>query len=233
MASQKALVVGAAGGMGSAISNSLAARGYDLALMGRNENKLNELVEACSATSTNCFSVVCDIAKTENIESEVARLIDRLGGLNVLINCAGAHGNYAAHNVDPEVADEVVDTNIKAHYHLVRHCVPEINKQSGGAVIKIGSVRACYPGSTAYLITTLGLDGFSEGLFEDVREFGTKVCTIKPGYVNTPLVESDNVNPDLMIQPEDIAHTVQYVLSMSDTACPNEITILPQKSPYT
>ena len=71
MASQKALVVGAAGGMGSAISNSLAARGYDLALMGRNENKLNELVEACSATSTNCFSVVCDMPrpKTLNLRS--------------------------------------------------------------------------------------------------------------------------------------------------------------------
>ena len=83
MASQKALIVGAAGGMGSAISNSLAAQGYDLALMGRNKKKLDKLVEACSVTSTNCFSVVCDIAKIENIKPEVARLIDRLGGFEL------------------------------------------------------------------------------------------------------------------------------------------------------
>ncbi len=65
-----------------------------------------------------------------------------------------------------------------------------------------------------------------------MREFGTRVCTIRPGWVNTPLVKSPNVAKDLMIQPEDIAQTVLFVLSMAQTACPTEITILPQRSPY-
>ena len=84
-----------------------------------------------------------------------------------------------------------------------------------------------------YLAANRGGDGLCEALFEDVREFGTKVCTIKPGWVNTPLVEDvADVDPALMIQPEDIAQTVLYVLSMPETACPTEITILPQRSPY-
>jgi len=65
-----------------------------------------------------------------------------------------------------------------------------------------------------------------------VREFGTKVCTIRPGWVNTPLVTADGIDPALMIQPEDIAQTVLFVLSLPETACPTEITILPQRSPY-
>ena len=74
--------------------------------------------------------------------------------------------------------------------------------------------------------------GYAEVLFEDVREFGTKVCTIRPGYVNTALVRSDDLDSELMIQPEDIAQAEQFVLSMAGTASPTEITILPQRSPY-
>jgi NADP-dependent 3-hydroxy acid dehydrogenase YdfG len=70
-------------------------------------------------------------------------------------------------------------------------------------------------------------------LFEDVREFGTKVCTIRPGYVNTPMVRSGGVDRDRMIQPDDIARTVLFVLTMPETACPTEITIRPQRTPYT
>jgi 3-oxoacyl-[acyl-carrier protein] reductase len=76
------------------------------------------------------------------------------------------------------------------------------------------------------------LEGLAEAMFEDVREFGTKVCTIKPGWVNTPLVVSEEIDPVLMIQPEDIAQTVLFVLSLPETACPTEIKILPQRSPY-
>ena len=107
-----------------------------------------------------------------------------------------------------------------------------VNKQSGGAVVKIGSVNHSYSGVNTYQAANLGIDAYSEALFEDVREFGTRVCTIKPGYVNTALVSADNLNPELMIQPEDIAKTVLFVLTMPITACPTEITILPQRSPY-
>ena len=76
------------------------------------------------------------------------------------------------------------------------------------------------------------LAGYAEALFEDVRESGTKVCTIRPGFVNTSLAASDRLDPALMIQPDDIARTVLFVLTMPETACPTEITIRPQRSPY-
>jgi len=74
--------------------------------------------------------------------------------------------------------------------------------------------------------------GFCEALFEDVREFGTKVCVIRPGFVDTPMARSDRLDRARMIDPADIARTVVFVLTMPDTACPTEITIRPQRSPY-
>ena len=66
-----------------------------------------------------------------------------------------------------------------------------------------------------------------------MREYGTRVCNIKPGWVNTPLVTETNIDKGLMIQPEDIARAVLFVLAMPVTSCVTDMTILPQRSPYT
>jgi NADP-dependent 3-hydroxy acid dehydrogenase YdfG len=232
MSGHRAIIVGATGGIGTAVAISLAREGISSALIGRNPEKLENITGTCIEAGGSAFPVTCNIAQTATIEAAVNEAIDKLGGLNYLINCAGASIHGKLHEADLDDCDAIIDTNLKAHYYFARHCLAEINRQSGGAIIKIGSVNAPYSGASAYPASNQGLKGYGEVLFEDVREFGTKVCTIQPGYVNTDLVRSDKLDSELMIQPEDIAQTVLYVLSMAGTACPTEITILPQRSPY-
>lgn len=232
MTHSKALVVGASGGIGSAVVIALAREGVASALIGRNLEVLTENAKICIESGVQAFPIVCDISQSSTIEGTVAEAIDKLGGLNYLINCAGASIRGKLHEIDLEYCDTIVDTNLKAHYYFARYSLPEINRHPGGAVIKIGSVNAPYSGSSAYPASNQGLRGYAEVLFEDVREYGTKVCTIRPGYVNTALVHSDDLDSALMIQPEDIAQSVLFVLSMAGTACPTEITMLPQRSPY-
>ena len=181
---------------------------------------------------TEAIQVVCDIAQTATVEGAVRHAIETLDGLDYLINCAGVAASCKADKGDLATWDRVLDINLRVTYHLARHASPVINKSLGGAVIKIGSLRASYSGGGAYHAAARALDGYADALFEDVREYGTKVCTIEPRYVNTPMVTSDGVDPALMIQPEDIARTVLFVLTMPETACPTEITIRPQRSPY-
>lgn len=228
----KALVVGANGGMGRAIALALANAGVDCALMGRNPEAIAAVAEGCRATGAAAHPVICDIARIDTIEAAVEDGIERLGGLNYLVNCAGMSAPEKLHETDLNSSEAILDTNLRAFLHLARYALPEINKNPGGAVIKIGAVNHPYSGVNTYLAASRGGEGLAEALFEDVREFGTRVCTIRPGWVNTPLVKSANVAKDLMIQPEDIAQTVLFVLSMAQTACPTEITILPQRSPY-
>ena len=229
----KAVVVGANGGMGEAIALTLAQQGIELALIGRNEQAIAALTQTCIEAGSKAFPLVCDIADTATIEGVVAEAIAGLGGLNYLINCAGISKEGKLHETDLADCEAILDTNLRAHLYLARYATPEINKNPGGAVIKIGAVHHPYSGASTYLAANLGGQGLAEALFEDVREFGTKVCNIKPGWVNTPLVESEEgIDKALMIQPEDIAQTVLYVLTMPATACPTEIVILPQRSPY-
>lgn len=229
----KALVVGANGGMGRAIAIALAGAGVDSALMGRNQKAIGAVAQECRGLGGHAETVVCDIAKTDTIESAVGEAIDKLGGLNYLVNCAGISANDKLHETDLVSSEAILDTNLRAFIYLARFSLPQINQHPGGAVIKIGAVNHPYPGVNTYLAASQGGEGFAEALFEDVREYGTRVCTIRPGWVNTPLVASESgIDRALMIQPEDIAQTVLFVLSMAETACPTEITVLPQRSPY-
>jgi NADP-dependent 3-hydroxy acid dehydrogenase YdfG len=232
MTGNKAIVVGASGGIGAAVARALADQGIDTVLMGRDAEKLAPVVADCTDAGARAIPIVCDIARLDTLETIVGEALEHLGGLNFLINCAGVSAQGKMHEIDLSSADSIINTNLRAHYYLARYALPEINKQPGGAVVKIGSVNHAYSGVNTYQAANQGVDGYAEALFEDVREFGTRVCTIKPGYVNTPLVSSDKLNSDLMIQPEDIAKTVLFVLSMPITACPTEITIMPQRSPY-
>ena len=116
--------------------------------------------------------------------------------------------------------------------HFARNVLPEINKISGGAVIRINSRDAPHTGIGIQTSQKRAIDGYMEVLFEDVREYGTKVCTINPGFVNTSMVNPERLNPELMMQPNDIAEAVNYVLNSSETACPTEILIQPQRSPW-
>jgi NADP-dependent 3-hydroxy acid dehydrogenase YdfG len=200
--------------------------------MGRSREKLTETANVCAEAGTPAIPVVCDIARTATIEGAVRQAIEALDGLNYLINCAGAYERSKADEGDLETWDRILDVNLKGTYHLARHALPEINKSPGGAIIKIGSFPSSYSGAGAFLATTRGLDGYADALFEDIREYGTKVCIIRPGFVNTSLAASNRLDPALMIQPEDMARTVLFVLTMPETACPTEITIRPQRSPY-
>ena len=229
----KAIVVGANGGIGSSVALALAQQGIECALIGRNENALTQVANNCNEAGAAAFVVPCDIAQTSTIEKTVTEAITRMGGLNYLVNCAGISVGGKLHKIDIADSEIIIDTNLRAHYYLVRYAITEINKKPGGAVIKIGSVNHPYSGVNTYLAANRGAEGYAEALFEDVREFGTRVCTIKPGWVNTPLVQSEEgVDTSLMIQPEDIAKTVLYMLSLPQTVCPTEITLLPLKSPY-
>jgi NADP-dependent 3-hydroxy acid dehydrogenase YdfG len=229
---KRALIVGACSGMGNPVVLALAREGVHCALVGRDEKRLTSLADACADAGRSAVPIVCDIAEIESIEGAVSEAIDKLGGLEILINFAGLYEAGKGHDVDLEAWDRMLDVNVRAHYYFVRYALPHINKLPGGAVVKIGSVSAAASGAGLYNAASRALDGYADALFEDVREFGTKVCTIRPGYVNTSMVQADSLDRELMIQPDDIARTVVYVLTMAQTACPTEITIRPQRSPY-
>jgi NAD(P)-dependent dehydrogenase (short-subunit alcohol dehydrogenase family) len=85
----------------------------------------------------------------------------------------------------------------------------------------------------AYSASKFGLIGFTQSLYEEVREHGIKVSVILPGFVDTPMIPPvKHLDRSKMIQADDVAQAVLFVLNAPATACPVEMTIRPQKTPY-
>ena len=229
---KKALIIGATGGMGSAVASMLSKNGAHCFLVGRRKEKLKDIFSICSSYGNPCFMFSCDISDMTKVKDCSQNAIKSLGGLNFLIHCAGDYNKALADECDLEIWDDILDINLRSTYHFTRHVLPEINKNSGGAVIRINSRDAPHAGIGIQTTQKRAIDGYMEVLFEDVREYGTKVCTINPGFVNTSMVNPERLNSELMMQPNDIAEAVNFVLNTSKTACPTEIIIQPQRSPW-
>lgn len=227
-----ALVLGASGGIGAAVASALARCGVQTALAGRDPVKLEAACSVLRNAGRDAVPIELDMADPETIEGAVQAGIEQLGGLDYLINCAGVQVTQKVFDADLDAWDRMLDVNFRGFTHVVRHAQPHITESPCGAMVSIGSITSAYSGAAMHHASKMALSVFCESLFEDVREFGTKVCVIRPGFVNTRMVRSDRLESSRMIQPEDIARTVIFVLQMPATACPTEITIRPQRTPY-
>jgi len=230
-----AVVTGASRGIGRAISLSLAKAGYNTALLGRSTSALFGVREQCEqfGVSSGVFEV--DMLRPHSFCLIRKEILEKFGRIDVLINNAGTGGHGNIHEISAERLLTCVNTNYVGLVELTREFSRDMIKQKEAAIINIASIasRTTYSGGSAYSSSKHAVLGFTGCVFEDLREFGVKVCAILPGYVDTEMVDSPGLERDKMIAPEDIAHCVDFILNSSARVCPTEIVLRPQISPYT
>jgi NADP-dependent 3-hydroxy acid dehydrogenase YdfG len=226
------LITGASRGIGKACAVSLANKDSILILMARDLKSLKIVEKECKDLGAEVKCVALDLADTKKIKDEVSKVINEYGRIDTLINNAGIWDEQPFESGDMDKWDHALDVNLKSAIHLARYCLEGMSSE--GAVIFIGSSasKKTYAGGTNYCAAKFGLLGFANSLFEDIREKGIKVSSILLGLVNTSMHENDKkLDPDKMIQPEDVALTVKFILSMPHNVCPLEITLFPQQNP--
>jgi short-subunit dehydrogenase len=232
---KSALVTGAGRGIGKAIALSLARSGCRLVLSSRTTAQLEEVQQEIQRSGGTAAVVAADLARDENIEQLVAETRRALGGIDFLINNAGWGKRAPVVRATVEDIDQTLRLNLRAPMLLAKHLVPAMIERGGGAVVNIGSVsgKSGEANGAAYSASKFGLIGFTQSLYEEVREHGIKVAVILPGFVDTPMIPPvKHLDRSKMIQADDVAQTVLYVLTSPPASCPVEITIRPQRTPY-
>ena len=157
------------------------------------------------------------------------------GPVDFLINNAGWGKRAPVVRSRVDDWDQTFRLNLRAPMILAKELLPAMIKKGEGAVINIGSVsgKSGEANGAAYSASKFGLIGFTQSLYEEVREHGIKVAVILPGFVDTPMIPPvKHLDRSKMIQAEDVAQAVLYILNAPATACPVEITIRPQRTPY-
>ncbi len=229
-----ALVTGAGRGIGKAVALSLAQSGCRVILAARTREQLEEVHRQIRDRGGEALVVAADLTRDEDIQ-HLVESSRSLGTVDILINNAGWGKRAPVIKGNIEDWDRTFRVNLRAPMILAKFLLPAMIAKGEGAVINIGSVsgKTGEANGAAYSASKFGLIGFTESLYEEVREYGIKVAVILPGYVDTPLIPPNRqLDRSKMIQADDIAQAVHYVLTSPATCCPVEITVRPQGTPY-
>jgi len=226
-----ALVTGAGRGIGRAIAIALGQAGCRIVITARTLPEILAVQKEILAADGQATAVQADLTSDDDLHS----LIQTCGPVDFLINNAGWGKRAPVVRARVDDWDQTFRLNLRAPMILAKEFLPAMIKKSQGAVINIGSVsgKSGEADGAAYSASKFGLIGFTQSLYEEVREHGIKVSVILPGFVNTPMIPPvKHLDRSKMIQAEDVAQAVLFVLNSPATACPVEMTIRPQKTPY-
>jgi len=228
-----AFITGANRGIGRSIALRLARLQYNLFLLARDEEALSSVADECRATGVRVDTLPGELADDAYIERSIGKALDQFGRIDVLINNAGAAKQQAVQDADLAQWRDVMEVNFHAIVSLSSRILPGMIERQSGTVINISSLsgRTASAENAMYCASKYALNGFGECMFEDVRDQGIKVSTIMPGFVETDLTRELGMDTQRMIRPDDIADTIEYVLSVSTNCCPTEIVLRPQFRP--
>lgn len=226
------LVTGASSGIGLAVARRFAKDGARLGLISRSGEKLAAAVASLDPDAPKPLVVPADLTSASDAKRVVERAIAELGGIDVLVNAAGAAYFLPIGETSEAQWDEILGVNLKAVFLMCRHVVPLMLESGKGDIVNVGSIAAHIGlgNSTAYTASKHGLLGFSKALAAEVRRNGLRVITVSPGSVDTPLWDGMEWTPDKsrMLLADDVAEAVYASLTMSDNATVDELVVMPR-----
>lgn len=235
-----ALVTGASQGIGAAIARSLHAAGAELILVGRSENRLqNVLSSEHSTNSTRPRLWVADLADTDRLTELADDYHASAAGLDILVNCGGVYERDTWQNASPTRLDEMFKTNVIGAYTLTRALLPALIKAEGDVVFVNSSiVNSSGAGTGQFKATQHALEGLADSLRAEANSTGLRVLSIYPGRTATPRqerifsLEGRTYVPESLLQAEDVADAVTFCLSLSPTAEVTDLYLRPRLKQY-
>lgn len=223
----KVLITGASRGIGRSIALTLADN-HDIAINYRtSEAAAAEVAEAATQKGSTAVTVGADVCDSEAVESMIGEVVDDLGGLDAIVNNAGTVEPDLATNIEDEQWNRVLDTNLTGAFYTTRAALPYL--EPDGDVVFVSSIGGT--GGTvdaSYAASKAGLHGLTRSLAREYGDGGLQVNAVAPGPVETDMNDTileyleavdfrghENVDthlPEYACQPEDVAHTVEYLL---------------------
>jgi NAD(P)-dependent dehydrogenase (short-subunit alcohol dehydrogenase family) len=234
-ARRSALVTGASRGIGRAITERLAAAGFNMTLSGRKVGALEDVARGLASTGAATEIVPADMAVEDDVRRLAHRHTQRFGAMDLLVLCAGvgtsgAIAEYPIHRFDRQVA-----VNMRAPFVLAQECLPSLRRaaacrpERGARIVAIASITGVVsePGLAAYGATKAALISLCQSINVEESASGVSTTAISPGYVDTEMSSwvRQRINPDDMIQAGDIAQLVAALTQMSARAVVPSIVV--------
>ncbi|MEX2015748.1 MAG: SDR family NAD(P)-dependent oxidoreductase [Candidatus Hydrogenedentales bacterium] len=229
----KVIVTGASKGIGRGIATHLASEGFELGLVARTSDELEALCGQLSRQS-KCHYAACDVRDEPAVTNAIGKLANGMGGVDALINNAGVVIRKSVYDVTLEEWHALIDTNVHGVFYATRAVLPRMKQQRHGHIINISSIsgKVPLPGGSAYAASKFAVTGFSQSLFQEVRDDGINVSVIYPGSVDSASHRHDQEDEtSWKVQPEEVGRLCAHILRYPAGTCVSEAEIRPRNKP--
>ena len=237
-----AAITGASSGIGCAIATRLAATGYDLALCARRQARLTAIADDLSQQhGAAVLTQTVDLRDEAQILNWFSAIATRFNRLDVLINSAGLGYKESLTSGSTEKWRETLDVNVIALSICTREAIKLMRDLGNdqGHIVHISSMSGHrVPGSGMYSASKFAVRALTEGLRQELRADGSaiRISSISPGFVETEFAEKYSGSREQaqqvysqfpVLQPQDIANAIGYVLSQPDHVQVHDILLRP------
>jgi NAD(P)-dependent dehydrogenase (short-subunit alcohol dehydrogenase family) len=231
VAERAALITGGSSGIGLAIARALGEDGYGLTVAARRPEKLDLAADELRDGGLDVHAVAANMTQEEAVVGAVREHADRFGRLDVLVNSAGIGIGQPMHEITTKYLDMQLGVNLRATIIATRESLPMLREAGGehgkALIVNIASIagKSGQPWLSVYSATKAAVIGFSEATQKEVARDGVQVTALCPGFVDTPMTEyvREQVAPEEMIRPADIAESVRFLLRTSPACLVPEI----------
>jgi short-subunit dehydrogenase len=227
-----ALITGASRGIGAATARLFAAAGYDLLLVARSSDALEQLAGELRSSGRHVEQAAIDLAEPTGVAAGLDELLQRGLQPSVVINNAGAAYTGSLAEMPIERWQWLIQLNLTSVFQVCQAVLPGL-RQRGGQIINVSShaARNAFPDWGAYCTSKAALASFSRCLAEEERQHGIRVSTLTLGAVNTPLWDSETVHSSFdrraMLSPERVAEALLSLAQQPSSQIVEDATLMP------
>lgn len=218
------IVTGASGGIGAACAEAFATAKCRVALVARDETKLNASAERIASNGGQALPVVCDVTRRDEVQRLAASVRDLWGDAQILVNCAGIARAARFIDMSDELWDRTLETNLTGAYNCCKVFLGGMVQSHWGRIINVGSTAAKvgYPHVAAYTASKHGLLGLTRSLALETARQGITVNAICPGYV-----DDERTCENARLMAEKTGKTIEEILHLFAASAPQNRLIEP------
>ncbi len=222
---QVAIVTGGARGIGREIALTLAREGADVALFDVNPEQLEQTANELRALGRRAEGVVVDVTDGKQVDDGMAKVLDKLGRIDILINNAGITKDGLLVRMDDAQWDRVLNINLKGTFLCTRAAAKHMLKQRRGRIVSIASIVGLIgnPGQANYAASKAGIIGLTKSVAKELARRSITCNAIAPGFIKTEMTDAlpEQAKQKLMEaipmgslgEPKDVAQAALFLVS--------------------
>ena len=215
---QTALVTGGSRGIGRAIALAMAEEGANVAILyAGNETAAAQTVQEAEAFGVKALSYRCDVSSEQAVKETVDEVLKDFGRVDILVNNAGIVRDGFLLSMKEEAFDDVINTNLKGAFHLIRQLYSHMMRRKSGRIINISSIVGLNGNAAQanYAAAKAGIIGLTKSTAKELAARGVTCNAIAPGFIHSDMTDAmpekarDAISSQIPMkrvgQPQDVA----------------------------